>query len=183
MGAGFAAAVLLGQGFVTSSARADMTGPFAALVDAAAQRLQTAADVAASKWTTGGSIEDSAREQQVLDAVTAAAKDRAVDTAFVAGAFRDQIDATVAVEYGLFSIWKTDRAAAPRSAPDLSASRSEIDRLNRAIVDQFAAQWTLLQGPGCAPTLAAAKAAVVESRKLDELYQRGLDYATHSYCL
>lgn len=36
------------------------------LVDAAAQRLQTADPVAASKWLNGGEITDAARVQQVI---------------------------------------------------------------------------------------------------------------------
>jgi chorismate mutase len=180
--AAMGAAVVLAQGVATPTVRADATSPFLALVDAAAQRLQTATDVAAAKWTTGGPIEDPARERQVIDDVVAAARERAVDPDFVARAFRDQIDATVAVEYGLFSAWKTDHAAAPTAAPNLSASRAEIDRLNRTIVDQFAAQWTVLQSPDCAATLSAARTVVVAHRQLDSLYQRGLDHATHSYC-
>jgi chorismate mutase len=39
------------------------------LVDATAQRLQIAASVAASKFSTGDPLDDPAREWQVLDAV------------------------------------------------------------------------------------------------------------------
>ncbi|MCW2729279.1 MAG: Periplasmic chorismate mutase precursor, partial [Mycobacterium sp.] len=113
---------------------ADAPSPLFALVDAAAQRLQTADAVAASKWTTGGSIEDHAREQQVIDAVTAAAKDRSIDTGFVENAFRDQIAATVAVEYGLFSEWMLVRACARPTARILSDSRTVIFALNTTMV-------------------------------------------------
>lgn len=161
---------------------ADAPSPLFALVDAAAQRLQTADAVAASKWTTGGSIEDHAREQQVIDAVTAAAKDRSVDTGFVENAFRDQIAATVAVEYGLFSEWKLDPASAPPTAPNLSDSRTVINALNTTMVAEIAGQWDSLRSPECLGDLATARDAVAAARNLDDLYRRGLEFATRSYC-
>jgi chorismate mutase len=162
--------------------RADVPSPLYALVDAAAQRLQTGDAVAASKWTTGGPIEDHAREQQVIDAVTTAARDRGVDTGYVGRVFRDQIDATVAVEYGRFSEWKLDPASAPVTAPNLSDSRTAIDGFNRTMVAEIAAQWDSLHSPGCLGDLEAARNAVVVDRGFDDLYQRGLAFATGSYC-
>lgn len=53
------------------SAAADDADPLLPLVDAAAQRLQTADPVAASKFRSGGAIDDPEREQQVIAAVTA----------------------------------------------------------------------------------------------------------------
>jgi chorismate mutase len=44
------------------------------LVDAAAQRLQTADPVAASKFLTGGQVDDPQREHQVIDSVSADAR-------------------------------------------------------------------------------------------------------------
>ena len=128
-------------------ATADVPSPLFALVDAAAQRLQTADPVAASKWITGGSISDPAREQQVIDAVTAQAGQHGVDDGYVQRVFRDQISATVGVEYGRFSEWKLDPASAPTAAPNLSDSRTTIDGLNRTMVDEIAAQWNSLHSP------------------------------------
>ena len=101
-------------------------------MDAAAERLQTADPVAASKWLTKASIEDPARVAQVLTAVTAQAAGAGVDPDYVRQVFTDQIGATEAVEYSRFAQWKLDPAGAPTDAPDLSASRSAIDALNRA---------------------------------------------------
>ncbi len=165
-----------------TQSHADVASPLFALVDAAAQRLQTADAVAASKWITAGPIEDHAREQQVIDAVTTSAKEKGADPGFVESAFRNQIAATVAVEYGLFSEWKLDPPSAPQTAPDLSDSRSAIDALNRTMVTEIAGQWDSLHSPGCPGDLGAAKDAVVAARGLDDLYQRGLAFATRSYC-
>jgi chorismate mutase len=161
---------------------ADVPSPLFALVDAAAQRLQTADAVAASKWITKGSIEDPARERQVLEAVREAASARGVDPGYVQAVFRDQIDATVGVEYARFSEWKFDPADAPLTAPNLSDSRGVIDELNRTMVTEVAAQWDSLHSPGCSGDLQTAEDAVVSARTLDGLYQRALSTATRSYC-
>lgn len=165
-----------------SQSLADAPSPLFALVDAAAQRLQTADAVAASKWMTGGSIEDHAREQQVIEAVTTAARDGGVDPGYVEQVFRNQIDATVAVEYGRFSEWKLDPASAPVTAPNLSDSRTAIDGFNRTMVGEIAGQWDSLHSPGCIADLEAARNAVVADRGFDDLYRRGLAFATDSYC-
>ncbi|KWX57278.1 chorismate mutase [Mycobacterium sp. NAZ190054] len=152
------------------------------LVDAATRRLQVAEPVAANKFHTGGLIEDPAREQQVLDAVSAEATALQLDPAYVADAFRDQIDATVAIEYSRLAQWKFDPAAAPADAPDLASSRGIIDALNREMVTRMADEWGKLHAPACRAELDEAKAVVAAQRGLDPLYRQALDHATRRYC-
>ena len=156
--------------------------PLVPLVDAAAQRLQVAEPVAASKFLTGGLIEDPAREQQVLDAVATDATSRQLDPAYVRTAFRDQIDATVAIQYTRLAQWKFDPASAPVDAPDLSSSRATIDGLNQQMVTQMADDWQVLHSPACVADLDAAKATVAQARALDPLYRQAVDVATRNYC-
>jgi chorismate mutase len=163
-------------------ARGDDANPLAALVDAAAQRLQTADPVAATKWINGGSIEDPPRVEQVLTAVASDATRRGVDSGYVRRIFTDQIDATTGIEYTRFGQWKLDPSSAPGVAPDLTASRGIIDRLNTEMVEQIALQWPVLHSPDCRRTLDDARAAVAGARMLDPLYQQALDFSTHSYC-
>jgi chorismate mutase-like protein len=98
-------------------AGADVTSPLQALVDAAAQRLQTADPVAASKFRTGGQVDDPQREQQVIDAVTADAALAHIDAGYVHDVFRNQIDATDSLEHSRFAQWKLDPASAPGPPP------------------------------------------------------------------
>jgi chorismate mutase len=163
-------------------AHADDANPLFDLVDAATQRLQTAEPVAATKWLTGGSIEDPARVEQVLTAVSADARGRAVDADYVRRIFTDQIHATEGIEYTRFGQWKLDPGSAPAAAPDLAASRAAIDRLNTEMVEQVALRSSVLGSPGCAGTLDEAEAAVTNARGLDPLYQQALSFSTHSYC-
>ena len=165
-----------------SPSQADSPSLLLGLVDAAAQRLQTADPVAAVKYKTGGSVDDPRREQQVIDKVTAAAAAKRIDSGYVEEIFRNQIDATDAIEHARFADWKLDPLAAPATAPDLSASRAAIDQLNQTIVNEIAAQWDPLHSPNCAVDLKNALSTVISERELDDLYQRALTYATHSYC-
>lgn len=144
--------------------------------------MQTADPVAATKWLNGGPITDPARAQQVLDAVADDAQSSGLPGDYVTTVFRDQINATEAIQYSRFSWWKLDPAAAPVTAPDLSASRSLIDALNHRMVLEITEQWPVLQSPECALQLGMAKSAVAADRGLDPLYRQALDTATRSYC-
>ena len=182
--AGLCGVMALAVVAVTAPARGDDANPLFDLVDAAAQRLQTADPVAATKWIThaGSSIEDPPRVEQVLTAVASDATRSGVDAGYVTRIFTDQIDATTGIEYTRFGQWKLDPGSAPGVAPDLAASRGTIDRLNTEMVDQIALQWPVLHSPDCNRALDDAKIAVAAARTLDPLYRQALDFSTHSYC-
>ncbi|BBY46802.1 secreted chorismate mutase (plasmid) [Mycolicibacterium arabiense] len=165
-----------------SIAAADEPSPLARLVTHAAERLQTADPVAASKFHTGGAVDDPAREDAVIDAVTAAATAHQVDAEFVHRVFRDQIDATDSLEHSRFAQWKIDPASVPRDAPDLSSLRNDIDRLNEAMVEDMADAGDALHAASCPSDLAKAEKAAVAAKQLDELYARALHFAVHDYC-
>jgi chorismate mutase len=167
---------------VAPTARADPPSPLYRLVDTAAQRLQTADPVAAFKWVKGGPIDDPPRSRQVVDSVGADAKNQGIDPQPVRTMFTDQVHATEGIEYSRFGQWKLDPAAAPTTAPDLSASRAAIDDFNHQMVTEMALHWDSLRGPGCETVLEDARTAVVATRQLDGLYQQALRFATHSYC-
>lgn len=179
---GVGVVLCLAAGTTEAVARADVSGPLTKLVDDATQRLQTADPVAASKYVTGGAVDDPAREQQVLDSVTGAAVAKHVDAGFVHDVFRDQIDATDSLEHSRFAAWKIDPGSAPKAAPDLSSSRDTIDKLNEAMVEDIADQWNTLHASTCRTDLDDATSAVVTMRHLDALYQQALSYAVHRYC-
>ncbi|MCW2686005.1 MAG: chorismate mutase [Mycobacterium sp.] len=163
-------------------AYADDPNPLFDLVDAAAQRLQTADPVAAYKWVNGTPIEDPPRVRQVLAAVTAYATTNRIAPDYVTAAFNDQINATDAMEYSRFTQWKLDPASAPTAPPELTASRAAIDGFNHAMVAQMALQWGLLHSAACPTSLEGARNAVIGTRQLDTLYQQALSFATRSYC-
>ncbi len=167
---------------LAAPARADTVSPLAPLVDAAAQRLHVAEAVAAYKWNTHGAVEDPVRVRQELAKLGDEAVAEHIDRDYVSRVFGDQISATEAIEYSRFADWKLNPGDAPVDSPDLSASRSAIDGLNRAMLTQISANWALLHSPACAPQLDAARSGIIAERQLDGLFQRALWSATHSYC-
>lgn len=124
-----------------------LDNPLIGLVDIAGQRLQSAEPVAAVKFMTGGDIADPRREREVIDAVAMEAAARGIDPDYVSAVFRDQIDATVALEYNRIAHWKRNPNAAPAEVQELSACRAIIDALNRTLVHEIA----LRGGSGCIP--------------------------------
>ncbi len=177
-----AGVILAGHCRLPATAGAEPVNPLYRLVDTAAQRLATADPVAASKWINGGPITDTARANDVLDAVGADATAHGVDPQYVRTVFTDQIGATEGVEYSLFGQWKLNPATAPATAPDLSASRSEIDGFNKTMVDEIALQWSSLHSPTCFSQLNDTIDVVATARQLDPLYRQALGSATRSYC-
>lgn len=153
-----------------------------ALVDAAAQRLQTADLVAAAKYVAGNPIEDPKREQQIINTVVEEANASHIDPQYIATIFRDQIDATTSVEYTRVAQWKLNPESAPTVAPDLADLRKTIDGLNRLMMNEIIAQWETLHSPMCMLELDRAMRNVVSTRALDGTYQAALSYATRSYC-
>lgn len=163
-------------------ARADTANPLAELVDAAAQRLQVADDVAADKWHSGAAIEDPARVQQQLTALASAADAEHLDADYVRRVFTDQIAATEAAEHYRFAQWKLDPAATPAGAPDLAASRARIDGFNRVMLTQIGLRWQQLRAPDCGAQLEEATRDVSAARQLDPFYRQALSSATRDYC-
>jgi|SRR5690625_672259 len=165
-----------------STAGADTVGPLAELVDAAAQRLQLADDVAAAKWHTRTAIEDPARADLQLTALTATAETRRLDVGYVRRVFIDQIGATEAVEHYRVAQWTLDPAAAPADPPDLGASRTRIDDLNQVMLTRIEQSWPQLHAPQCRSHLEQATRDVGAARGFDGFARQALSAATHSYC-
>ena len=177
-----AGTVLTGLIGTAPAAHADDPSPLYRLVDTAAQRLQTADPVAAFKWVKGGPIDDPPRSRQVVDSVGIDATKQGIDAQPVRTIFTDQVHATEGIEYTRFGQWKLDPAAAPTTAPDLSASRTAIDGFNHQMVTEMALHWDSLRSPACGQLRDDAVHAVIADRQLDPLYQQALTFATHSYC-
>ncbi|MGW1373648.1 chorismate mutase [Streptomyces sp. NPDC002446] len=153
--------------------------PLAAL---SAERLATGDLVAAAKWGTGGPIDDPAREQQVLDAVAAQARELGADPDATVRIFRDQIEASKVVQRGLHRRWEADPSQAPEERPDLGEVRKEINRINGELVRAVAASPDARSAPYCRPLLAANAVRLRHERQLDALHTAALARALRSVC-
>jgi chorismate mutase len=156
---------------------------FVQLVDISAQRALIANDVAAFKFNTGGSIEDPAREQQLLDTVADMSAQLGVDPVVAQAIFRDEIDGNKTVQYGLFDQWTAHPEQTPTEWPDLTTViRPELDKITTELMDQIKATSQLQVAPDCGHKLAAATAEVDHHRHLDALHVRAVNQALARVC-
>jgi chorismate mutase len=156
---------------------------FATLVDVSAQRALIANDVAAFKFNTGGSIEDPAREQQLLDQVAALSAEQGDDPAVAQAIFRDEIDGNKTVQYGLFDLWTAHPELTPTEWPDLTTViRPELDKITTELMAEITATKDLQVSPDCHHKLGEATAKVDHDRHLDPLHVRALNQALARVC-
>lgn len=156
--------------------------PLLALTDVAAQRVQLADTVAAAKWGTDAPINDPLREQAVLDAVVAKSTQLGIDPARTRAVFTDQIEANKAVQYGLYSQWRTHPGQAPTTRPELGQIRPILDRITDQLLADLKATQQLRADPSCAGQLAGARHRMERTRHLDPLHQDALTRALTSIC-
>ncbi|MFG2227545.1 chorismate mutase [Streptomyces sp. NPDC048644] len=138
--------------------------------------------VAAAKWGTGGPIDDPAREQQVLDAVAAQARQLGADPAATKRIFRDQIEASKVVQRELHRRWTADPGQVPAERPDLNEVREKINRINTGLVRAIAASDAARSAPQCPVVLGAAAGQVWHAQRLDALHTAALARALRSVC-
>jgi chorismate mutase len=146
------------------------------------QRIAIADTVAAAKWPIRGPIDDPAREQVVLDAAADGAVQRGLDPDAVRVFFRDQIEASKVVQYGLFSHWAAVPEDAPTTIPDLSKIRPILDQITGQLLDDLKTSQHLRSTPWCEPALAVARLDVQAQKHLDSLHRAAFGRALGSVC-
>ncbi|CAD5997411.1 gamma subclass chorismate mutase AroQ [Agreia sp. COWG] len=158
-------------------AGADTLDPIGSLVE---QRLALADPVAQSKWLSGKAITDTAREQAVVDEAVALAKKDGVDPALVERVVRDQIAASKVVQRGLISGWKHNPASAPKTAPDLTAIRPQLDSIDTALVAAIGNASAVANDPRCAHAVNTERGRTYPG--MDSLHRKAIKAAWASFC-
>jgi chorismate mutase len=125
------------------------------LVQISADRLQLARKVALAKWDSGASVEDPAREQQVIDAAVKQGQESGLDASWVANFFKAQIEANKVIQYSLLSTWLGIGQAPAHSPVDLTKEiRPQLDRIQVQLIEALSGTATVRSSPGCAADLA-----------------------------
>ncbi|HEX3813526.1 MAG TPA: chorismate mutase [Mycobacteriales bacterium] len=154
----------------------------AGLVGLVDKRLELAETVAAAKWGTHGAIDDPPREQVVLDAAVAGSIKRGIDPGVSKVVFRDQIEASKAVQYGLFSHWSAVPEDAPTTIPDLGAIRPVLDQITEGLLDSLAATQHIRTAAVCRAEVLALRTRVEITRHFDASHRQALGRALRSVC-
>jgi chorismate mutase len=156
--------------------------PLLTLVDLAAQRVQVADTVAASKWGTDSSITDPVREQAVLTSATMKSAQLGIDPAISVRVFTDQIEANKAVQYALYSRWSAYPDQAPTVRPDLGRLRPILDHITDELLAQLKLTQDLRADPACGGQLASARQHIEQAHAFNRVHGDALGRATASLC-
>jgi chorismate mutase len=159
--------------------------PVDALVDASAERLELAREVALAKWDSGGAVEDPARERQVLDGATAAGVRAGLPSELVMRFFSAQIEANKLVQYALLAEWQRQGNAPPHQPINLARDvRPKIDRIQELLIAALAERSKPPTRSACRKEYGTA----IDQRSRShfgisgDLFSTGLDRALGSLC-
>ncbi len=120
------------------------------------ERLEVAPLVAKSKWNSGASIDDPARERQILDDVVRRAMEAGLDPALATRFFQAQFDAGKLVQRRLHAQWRAQQRGPFSPAPDLAREvRPVLDRLTPQLIAVLQALQPILRQPDAGIRLAA----------------------------
>ncbi|MEH3021612.1 MAG: chorismate mutase [Pseudomonas oryzihabitans] len=158
------------------------TAPLPDLLDAMAQRLALADQVARSKHDSGKPVLDEARERQVLENVARAAPGAAVSPATAQTFFAAQMEANKLVQYGLLQAWRHDQQPLPATPTDLTALRTQLNELQARLLDGLAATGELRAAADCPAALDRALTAHLAATRSDDLHRLALVRALGDFC-
>ncbi|APQ12759.1 chorismate mutase [Pseudomonas oryzihabitans] len=156
--------------------------PLPALLDAMAQRLTVADQVARSKHDTGKPVLDETRERQVLDSVAQAAPAANVNPATAQTFFAAQMEANKLVQYGLLDAWRRGAQPLPATSPDLATLRIQLNELQTRLLAGLAATGELRAAADCPAQLDKALTAHLATAQPDDLHRLALLRALGDFC-
>ena len=156
--------------------------PLADLLDAMAQRLALADQVARSKHDSGKPVLDDARERQVLQDVAQAAPEARVNPATAQTFFAAQMEANKLVQYGLLAAWRRGERPLPAAGAELAALRSQLNTLQTRLLADLAATQTARAAPDCPAQVDRALTAHLAAARPDDLHRLALVRALGDFC-
>ena len=164
---------------------AEERNTLATLIDASAQRLSLAKDVALAKWDSGAPVEDPARERHVIGAAIAAGRKSGLPVELLNRFFSAQIEANKVIQYALLADWQRQGKAPPHSPVNLAQNvRPQIDRIQAVLISALPNRPHSQSRASCRAQLAEA----IKHRKAtrpeisDSLFTTALDRALGPLC-
>ncbi|HTZ60304.1 MAG TPA: chorismate mutase [Acidobacteriaceae bacterium] len=137
------------------------------LVQTSAERLQLARKVAFAKWESGASVEDRAREDQVIEKAVKDGEAKGLDAAQVTDFFRAQIEANKIIQYSLLSDWRRAGEAPAHAPVDLVKEiRPQLDEIQKQLIDELAESAAERSSKTCPTNLAQAVGRYLDAHGL-----------------
>lgn len=127
------------------------------LIDASAQRLALAREVALVKWDNGAPVEDLVRERQVIRAAIAAGHQKGLPAEFVNRFFSAQIEANKLIQCALLTKWSGQGKAPRHPRINLAQTvRPQIDRIQAVLMSALVNRTNSRSRASCREQLAEA---------------------------
>jgi chorismate mutase len=153
------------------------------LVEASAQRLAIADQVALAKADSGAAVEDIARENVVIANAAKAAEAKGLNKDAVEQFFRAQIEANKIVQYSLLDDWRRSGQVPAHEKIDLAKTiRPELDKLQVDLITGLADTATIRAASSCRVDIAKAAGKYLAAHPGDELHKVALDRALAGAC-
>jgi len=136
------------------------------LVEASAQRLVIAEQVALAKWDSATKVEDAPREAQVIASAVKEGELRGLDKASVSNFFKAQMKANKLVQYSLLAEWRRAGKVPDHTPVNLAGTiRPELDQVQRALIAELAETVVIRAGASCQTDTAKAVGKYVSAHK------------------
>lgn len=153
------------------------------LMNGILKRLAIGEAVARNKFGTGKAVQDTAREQALLDSMAEQAPQYGLTPAQARTFFRLQIDAGKLVQTALLARWARD-GHAPGEPVDLGTRlRPALDKLGTSLLHDLGRLCALPDDPTRLARIHQARERIARAAKLEALQRAALDEATSGLCL
>lgn len=153
------------------------------LMNGILERLAISEAVARAKYTSGKPVQDTPREQALLDSVGERATQFGLTPAQARTFFRLQIEAGKLVQTALLARWARE-GRAPGEPVDLASRlRPALDRLGTSLMHDLGRLCALPDDPARMARIHQARERIAKAAKLEALQRAAFDEATSGLCL
>ncbi|WP_174990922.1 gamma subclass chorismate mutase AroQ [Pandoraea anapnoica] len=153
------------------------------LMNGILKRLAISEAVARNKYGSGKAVQDTAREQALLDSMGEQAPQYGLTPAQARTFFRLQIDAGKLVQTALLARWARD-GHAPGEPVDLGTRlRPALDKLGMSLLHDLGRLCALPDDPTRLARIHQARERIAHAAKLEALQRAAFDEATSGLCL
>ncbi|VVE89134.1 chorismate mutase [Pandoraea bronchicola] len=153
------------------------------LMNGILERLAISEAVARTKYASGKPVQDTPREQALLDNVGERATQFGLTSAQARTFFRLQIEAGKLVQTALLARWARE-GRAPGEPVDLASRlRPALDRLGTSLLHDLGRLCALPDDPSRMARIHQARERIAKAAKLEALQRAAFDEATSGLCL
>lgn len=167
-----------------ATVHAQLADQFQQLVEASAERLAIAKQVALAKWDSGAPVDDEVREAQVIGDAVRMGEARGLSSYEISQFFKAQIEANKLVQYSLLADWRRIGKAPEHQPVNLNSLRPKLDLLEVNLIEELARAAAIRAARSCGSHIARAVGKYVSAHRIqtDSLDAVALDRSLAATC-